>query len=154
MSFDFIPEFNAGEVPNVEDGMTDALFLGVRLVEHPDWAGKDKFGNDDDGKRLHFGFVLCDEDGAELYDDEGVKPVELELKTRNFTGERSNTYAAMKGIMTAAELAGWQAGQAPKAEALNRRPVQLVISHNPKGYPQIDSVLPGRKPLIAKLAKG
>lgn len=154
MGFDFLPQFNAGDVPDVEDGMTDALFLGVRLVEHPDWAVEsDRFGKPDDGKRLHFSFVLVDEEGAEIYPEEGEKPVELELKTRTASGERSNTYAAMKGILTAPELAAWQAGAAPKAEALDRRPVQLVISHNEKGYPNIDQVLPGRKALIALLAK-
>lgn len=148
MGVTFNPTASAS-APNVEAGLVDAWFMGADLVAHPDWAGPGKFGKPDDGQRFHFGFLLSDpESPAEpLYDD--GEPVSLEKVTGTNLNPTSKTVPAgvqvLKGLLSPQEFAAFQAGQAPNSDALIGRPVQLVLSIKENGWPNIDSVMPGRK---------
>lgn len=138
-----LPAFNAGAgAPEVEDGLALARFDDLVLKEHPDWAGTDKFGKEDDGSRFHFIFTLVDDDHDVIYAD--GDPIELEAMTRTATGEKSNFFAILSGLLTSPELAAYQASTAEDpfdGSKLPGRIVNVKIAHNKKGWPLIDSVI-------------
>lgn len=130
--------------PDVDDGLAIARFDDLRLVAHDDWAGKDKFGKDDDGSRFHFDFTMVEADGSVIYavkDGEPTgDPLELEALTRTATGEKSNFYAILSGILTAAELAAWSEAteDAPfDGSAAQGRLINVKVEHNKAGWPFI-----------------
>jgi hypothetical protein len=146
-----LPTFNTGAgAPEVEDGLALARFDDLVLKEHPDWAGTDKFGKADDGNRFHFLFTLVDEDHAVVYDPESEgDPIELEALTRTATGEKSNFFAIMSGLLTAKELAAYQAATADDpfdGSELPGRVYNVKIAHNKRGWPFIEDVISVAKP--------
>lgn len=147
-----LPTANAGgDAPEVEDGLALLRFDDLVLKEHPDWAGTDKFGKADDGRRFHFLFTLLGEDREVVYSEDG-DPIDLEALTRTATGEKSNFAAIMSGILTPQEFAAWQAATADDpfdGSAAQGRVVNGKIAHNKRGWPYVESVIG-----IAKPAKG
>lgn len=156
-----------GDAPEVEDGLYVAEFVGIttRVVEAFK-TEKDKFGHPDDGTRIDFNFALLDEDGNRvLKDEEDPDSGDLILRQAKSvkemtTGERSNCYAVIKGILTPAELALWvQTGPGKDAEnaaweaaaaKIESRRVNVQVSHSSTGWPQIEATL---GPVKAKAAK-
>ena len=151
-----LPTKNKGQgAPDIEDGLAVLRFDDLRLVEHPDWAGTDKYGHDDDGTRYHFDFTVMSEDGSEVVyaTVEGVPtgdPLELDATTRTSTGEKSNFYAILSGILTAAELKQWDDAteDAPfDGSHLQGRLVHGKVEHNKKGWPFVaQTISPFKKP--------
>lgn len=141
-----LPTFNTGAgAPEVEDGLALWRFDDLLLKEHPDWAGTDKFGKEDDGKRYHFVGTLMASKTEVAYDpnSEG-DPIELEATTRTATGEKSNFFAYMSGLLTAKELAAYQAATADDpfdGSALPGRIYNVKIAHNKKGWPFIETII-------------
>ncbi len=137
-----LPVANKGAgAQEIDDGLAIGRFDDLVLREHPDWAGTDKFGKEDDGSRFHFCFTLVDEKGAVLYDEAG-DPLEVEATTRTATGEKSNFAKHMRGLMKPTEFAAWQAASDEfDGSFLAGRFVNLQISHNSKGWPQVETVI-------------
>lgn len=128
--------------PDVEDGLALWRFDDLKLKEHPDWAGTDKFGKDDDGQRYHFEGTILSESGEVIYatvaGEPTGDPLELEATTRTATGEKSNFRAILAGILTAAELAAWDAAteDAPfDGAAAQGRVINIKVEHNKGGWP-------------------
>lgn len=140
-----LPTKNAGSAPEVEDGLALWRFDDLKLKEHPDWAGTDKFGKDDDGNRYHFEGTLVDEDHAVIYDPKSEgDPIELESTTRTATGERSNFYANIEGLLTPQELAAYNAATPEEpfdASGLPGRVYNVKIAHNKNGWPYIEQII-------------
>lgn len=156
-----------GEAPEVDDGLYVAEFLGVEQRHVPSFVtDKDKFGHADDGNRIDFQFALLDEDGNRvLKDPEDPDSGDLVLRQAKSikvlsSGERSNSYAMLKGILTPAELALFietgkgdeaaDAAWAAAAEKVDGRKVNVQVSHSSTGWPQIEAAL---GPVKAKAAK-
>lgn len=150
-----LPTFNTGgSAPVIEDGLALARFEDLLLKEHPDWAGTDQYGKDDNGQRYHFLFAMLDEDGAVMYDpnSEG-DPLELEATTRTATGEKSNFFALMSGLLTKVELAAYQEATADApfdGSVVQGRVYNVKVSHNKKGWPFIEQVISIAKVKAAK----
>lgn len=141
------------EIPEVADGLALSRFDGMAIEKHPDWATEsDKFGKPDSGDRIRFEWTLLDEEtGAVLYGEDG-DPVVVNQLTRVFFGAQSRTYALLKGILTKAELALVDAKEPIDSDALIGRINNLNISHNEKGWPQIDAVIPATPKQIKLVA--
>jgi len=127
-----------GDAPKFEDGLALARFDDLLQKSHPDWAGTDQYGHADDGERFHFVFTMLDEDRAVVY-DEGEDPIVLEATTRLATGAKSNFAAVLKGILTAAEFALWEANEGFDGAALAGRIVNVTVAHSKKGWPFIEA---------------
>lgn len=140
-----LPGYNTGAgAPPVEDGLGLARFDDLELRDHPDWAKEsDKFGNPDDGRRFHFMFTLVDEAHAVVYHEDD--PIEVEATTRTSTGEKSNFYALMTGLLTAKELAAWKAATPDDpfdGEVIKGRIYNVKFAHNEKsGWPYVEQVI-------------
>ena len=155
------PTSSAGEAPQIADGLYVARFNDIYHKVHEDWAQeKDKFGKADDGGRFHFSFTLLDEDRQPVMLDDAESPddtLDLEAMTRNMSShEKANSYALLKGILTPAEFAAWLAStpEAPAdLSAVANREVNVQVSHNSKGWPQIEATLGSAKPRKAAPAK-
>lgn len=156
-----------GEAPEVEDGLYVAEFVGVEQRHVPSFVtDKDKFGHPDDGNRIDFNFALLDAEGNRvLKDEEDPDSGDLILRQAKSikmlsSGEKSNSYAMLKGILTAAELAlfietgkGDEAADAAWAEAASKvdgRKVNVQVTHSSTGWPQVEAAL---GPVKAKAAK-
>lgn len=143
------PTTSAGSAPEIEDGLYVARFNDIYHKVHEDWAvAKDKFGKADDGGRFHFNFTILDEDGEPVVPDDAEDPdqtLDLEAMTRNMSShEKSNSYALLKGILTAAEFAAWIESTPENPadlSAVANRKVNVQVSHNSKGWPQIEATL-------------
>ena len=136
-----LPKYNVGgSAPKVEDGLTLLRFDDLQLKDHPDWAGTDKFAHADDGKRFHFMFTKLDEDRAVEYDNNN-DPIEIDILTRTATGEKSNFFGVMSHILTPAELVIFQSGEDTDWSYLTGRVVHGNITHNEKGWPQIEAIV-------------
>lgn len=148
-----------GQTPTVDDGKYVARFDGMTILEHPKFVkDSDKFGKPDDGRRVHFGFTLLDEDGDEVYDD--GDPVTVEAMTRVAFGERSNAYAIFKPLLTEAELAQFDAGEDLDGESIEGRTIGIEVKNNDKGFSNVVATFPlivakpkGKKPAAAAVAE-
>lgn len=150
-----------GTIPQIEDGLYVARFDDIYHKVHEGWATpKDRFGKPDDGGRFHFKATILDEDRNPVMlvdvNPDAEDPTEefaLECMTRNMSSdERANSYAYLKGILTTAEFDLWSAStpEAPAdLSAVAGRLVNIQVSHNDKGWPQIEAFLGP-----AKAAKG
>lgn len=142
-----LPTANAGgDIPKVDDGLALLRFDDIVLEEHPDWAGTDKFGKADDGRRFKFLFTLLDDDQNVVYQDEEDPDSEtvVDAMTRTATGEKSNFAALLGGILTPAEFEAWKTATADNpfdASAAQGRVVNGKIAHNKKGYPFVEAVI-------------
>lgn len=153
------PTSSAGSVPEIEDGLVVVRFNDIYQKDHPDWAtDKDKFGHADDGSRFHFNATILDAERKPvlLVDvkedvDDPTEEFNLEAMTRNLSShEKSNSYALLKGILTPAEFALWVGSTKDNPadlSAVGGREVNAQISHNTKGWPQIEAFLGPAKPL-------
>ena len=149
------PTSSAGNAPEIEDGLYVARFNDIYHKVHEDWAqARDKFGKVDDGGRFHFNATILDEErkpvlleGAEGPDD----TLDLEALTRNMSShEKASSYAYLKGILTPTEFAMWLASTPENPADLSNvagREVNVQVSHNSKGWPQIEAFLGPSKPL-------
>ena len=158
-----------GEAPEVEDGLYVAKFVGVESRHVPSFVtDKDKFGHPDDGNRIDFNFALLDEDGNPVLKGDGDDPDDIlilrqakSIKVLS-SGEKSNSYAMLKGILTPAELALFietgkgdeaaDAAWAAAAEKVDGRIVNVQVTHSSTGWPQIEAAL-GPVKTKAKAAK-
>lgn len=139
-----------GDAPKVEDGLAVLRFDDLLLKPHEDWAGTDKFGKADDGNRYHFLFTLMSPDGkavqyAAIGEPGEGDPIELEALTRTATGEKSNFAAILGGILTASEMAAWQAATEDDpwtgGAAVQGRLVNAKIAHNKREWPFVEAVI-------------
>jgi hypothetical protein len=154
----------AGEIPEIEDGIYVGQFkdISVRVVEEFK-TDKDRFGKPDDGTRYDFPTIILDEDRQPVLLGEGDDPdavlvIERTAKTVKAIsgGEKSNSYLYLKGILTPAEMAMFQASGRGDEQAdamweaaaakVNGRHVMVQVTHNDKGYPQIEAFLGPAKP--------
>jgi hypothetical protein len=164
------PTQGTGAIPEIEDGLFVGRFndIVVRVVEAFK-TEKDTYGHPDDGTRYDFNTTVLDADRnpVMLVDvKEGAEDPTEEFTLRQAksvraitAGERSNCYAYLKGILTPVEMqlfiaagkgdeqadAMWAAA----AEKVNGRDVNIQVSHNEKGWPQIEAFLGAAKPLKA-----
>lgn len=143
MSFN-LPSYNTGAgAPPVEDGLGLARFDDLILKAHEDWAGTDKFGKEDDGQRYHFVFTALDDGDQSVLYHEG-DPIEVEALTRTATGEKSNFFSILSGLLTPQELAAYQAAtpdQPFDGSALPGRVVHVKYAHNKNGWPFVEQVI-------------
>jgi hypothetical protein len=158
------PQKGESSAPQIEDGLYVARFNDIYAVQHDDWKqAKDKFGKVDTGLRFHFNFTLLDEDREPvlLVDvqegvDDPTKEFQLEALTRNISShEKANSYALLKGILTASEFAAWVASTTDNPADLSAaegREVNVQVAHSESGWPLIAATLGAAKPKKA-LAK-
>lgn len=154
------PQSGAGSAPEIEDGLYVARFNDIvqRVVEQFK-TEKDKFGKPDDGVRFDFLFTILDEDRNPvlLPDAEGPDDT-LDLRQAKSiraisSGEKSNSYAMLKGILTPAELAMWVASTEENPVDLSHvmgREVNVQVSHSNSGWPQVEATLGPAKPKAKK----
>lgn len=149
------PSSSAGSIPEIEDGLYVARFNDIYHKVHEDWAQeRDKFGKVDDGGRFHFNVTILDEDRNPVVPESAESPddtLDLEAMTRNMSShEKAGAYANLKGILTPVEFQLWLASTAENPadlSAVGGRAVNVQVSHNSKGYPQIEAFLGPAKPL-------
>lgn len=153
------PSASGGTPPTIEDGLFVVRFNDIYHKVHEAWAtDKDKFGKPDDGGRFHFNTTVLDDNRqpvllADVKDevDDPTLEFEIEALTRNMSShEKANSYAFLKGILTPAEFALWLASTPSNPADLSgvaNREVNVQISHNEKGWPQIEAFLGPAKPL-------
>lgn len=153
-----LPTRTAGAgAPEIEDGLQLARFDDLKIVKHPDWAGIDDYGHNDDGQRYHFQFTMLDKDDPNhpVLDDSSSEgdPLELEALTRLATGARSGFRKHLSKLLTPAELAAYDAATPEdqfKADFLPGRIVHVSVTHSKGGWPQIESVVGIFNPKAAK----
>ena len=142
MGFTLPPKNTGAGAPEVEDGLALARFDDLQLREHEKWAGTDQYGNADDGRRYHFLFTLVDDAHEVMYQD--GDPIELESLTRTATGERSNFYANITGLLDAKELAAYNAATADDpwdGSSLPGTVYNVKIAHNKGGWPFVEQII-------------
>jgi hypothetical protein len=148
------PTGGASEAPDIEDGLYVARFNDIYHKVHEDWAQeRDKFGKVDDGGRFHFNFTILDEEREPVIPEDAETPddtLDLEALTRNMSShEKATSHALLKGILTPIEFQLWLAStkEAPAdLSAAGGREVNVQVSHNSKGWPQIEATLGPAKP--------
>lgn len=149
----------SGTAPEIEDGIYVARFndIDYRVVEQFK-TDKDKFGKVDDGGRFDFGATILDEDRKPVMLPEAESPDDtLDLRQAKSvkvfsSDERSNSYFYLKGLLTPAEFQLWLASTAENPVDLSKvagREVMVQVTHNDKGWPQIEAFLGPAKPLKA-----
>ena len=136
----FTATSKAADAPDIEAGLYDARFDGVttKYVEGGQWG---------DGERFVWAFTLLDDEGAVIYDD--GDPVVVDGLTSMSTNILSKTTPRavryLKALMTAEEFSDFTEGKGVSAEALVGRVVQVDVSINNNGWPNISTVLSARK---------
>ncbi len=152
------PTSSAGTPPTIEDALYVARFNDIYAKVHEDWAtDKDKFGKVDDGTRFHFNVTILNEDREPVLlmdvKDEVEDPTEtldLEALTRNMSShEKSSAFGFLKGILTPVEFQLWLASTPENPadlSAVGGREVNVQVTHNAKGWPQIEAFLGPAKP--------
>ena len=134
--------------PEIDDGLALWRFDDLVLKPHPDWAGVDQFGKDDDGQRFHFIGTVVEPDGSTVYSvvggDNTGDPLELEAMTRTATGEKSNFRAILSGILTPAELTAWDGATEEEpfdGSAAQGRVINVKVAHNKSKWPYIGATI-------------
>lgn len=147
-----LPTKNAGgNAPEVEDGLALARFddLVERHVE-AFVTEKDRYDKPDDGNRLEFLFTLVDEEHEPILNpesDSGVEPIGLRNAKSckpGATGEKSNFYGYLTGLLTKQELAIWEAATEDEPADFGKVPGRVYnvqISHSKSGWPQIETII-------------
>ena len=149
------PTSSAGTAPEIEDGLYVARFNDIYHKVHEDWAQeRDKFGKVDDGGRFHFNVTILDDERKPVILPEAEGPddtMDLEALTRNMSShEKADAQKHLRGILTAGEFAAWLASTVENPADLSaaaNREVNVQVSHNTKGWPQIEAFLGPAKPL-------
>lgn len=144
----------SANIPEVDDGLQLSIFRGMRIESHPEWKTEsNNYGKPDNGDRVRFDFELVDpETGAILFGEDG-DPITISPLTSVAFGERSKAYGYLKGLLTKAEIAFIDAKEPLDSDSIVDRPCNLNISHNEKGWPQVENVLPASKVQLALIAK-
>jgi len=135
----FAATTKGADAPEIEDGIYPATFEGVVQESHPDWAGKNKFGGEDDGERLRWDFTC--------YDEGDPVPVNI-LSNLNFNVKSKTVPLAvrlLKALLTKGEWDAFLTGASPDSDSLKERRCQVQIEHNENGWPKIIAVLPAGK---------
>jgi hypothetical protein len=130
----------------VEDGLAPAKFLYINKQNHPDWAKENGPFGADNGDRLHWGFVLTDENYEELYGEDG-DPIELDVaNSANFNtkSDKSKNAQWMKAVSPKA-FAAIDAGEPVDPSTLEGARVLLLLEMKDNGWPKIKNVLPAQK---------
>ena len=150
-SFNLPVKNSGGNPPEVEAGLALVRFDDIkqRLVEQF-ITESDNYGKPDDGQRLDILFTLLDEDRAVVFDerdDGSIVPVELRQAKAckpGATGQNSNFYEYLSGLLTVEEMALWEVATADKpfdGSAMQGRIYNVKIGHNKKGWPQVDTII-------------
>src|SRR3990172_6730697 len=105
MGITFAGTTTGGDIPEIEDGVYPATFDKVAYEEHPDWAGTNKWGNEDDGNRFRFYF--------DVIDDGDVIPLDmLTTTTLNVVSKTvPRAVRILKALLTKAEFAKFEVGE-------------------------------------------
>jgi len=151
MGFNIPAPVAGGDIPEIEDGLYKARFddINMRVVESF-ITEKDKFGKPDDGTRFDFLATILDDEGEPaLKNAEDPDSGEMQLRqaksVKSFSSDdRANSYFYLKGILTPSEFAAWLASTAENPVDLSGvagRVVNVQVSHNEKGWPQIEAFL-------------
>lgn len=143
------PTTAASTAPEIEDGLYVARFNDIYHKVHEDWAqAKDKFGKPDDGGRFHFNVTILDEDRNPVVPETAESPddtLDLEAMTRNMSShEKAKSHMFLKGVLTPVEFQMWLASTAEEPadlSAVEGRAVNVQVSHNDGGWPQIEAFL-------------
>lgn len=150
MGFQFSNTPSAKAPEGLEDGLVPAIFTGISQQSHPEWAKPDgKFGADD-GERLHWTFILTDDEGEYLYND--GDPIEVDAaNSTNFNtkSDKSKNALWLKAISPKA-FALIDAGQPVDPATLLNSPCMLLIEIKDNGWPKVLNVLPAPKRRAAK----
>lgn len=152
-----------GSAPEIQDGLYVARFNDItyRVVESFK-TEKDKFGKVDDGGRFDFGATVLDDERKPVLLPEAESPEDtLDLRqaksVKVFSNDdRSNSHFYLKGLLTPSEFASWLASTPEAPVDLSHvagREVNIQVSHNEKGWPQIEAFLGPAKPLGGKAPK-
>lgn len=142
-----IPSPSAGAgAPEVEDGLAVVRFDDIReRVVEAFITEKDNYGKPDDGRRLDFIFTLMTDQGEVAYQD--GDPIELRQAKSckpGSTGEKSNFREYLSGILTAKEMAAWEASTPDDpfdGSAAVGRLLNVKITHNKRGWPEVETVI-------------
>ncbi len=161
----YLPTKNVGAgAPEVEDGLAIVRFDDIfeRKVDQF-ITESDRYGKTDDGFRLELQFTLVDKDFAVLYQEEGDPIVLRNAKAIKHagnggyaTGEKSNFYGYFSAMLTAPELAAWEAATPEDpwdGSAVQGRYFNVKISHSKGGWPQVEDVIGPAKRTAAKKTK-
>jgi hypothetical protein len=159
----------AASAPDIEPAMYDALFKGStpRLVLGGQYgpgtvlnvkdgsAYKGAIEKAKDGEqfnKLEWAFQLLDSDGDVLeaeFGDDGIKPVQVEKLTGHGFNTASKTVPGeikvLKALLTPAEYAAFEEGEAVDEDALIDRKVQVEVFIKEGGWPGVGNIVPGRK---------
>lgn len=148
-------------VPDVEDGIYDAVLLSIGTKYVTGGKFGDGFTTDDDEgnkvNRFTWNFGLRDDNGDPLFDEESDEAIEVDMLTGlQFFAKAKNQskqVRAMKALMTGREFESWVNGdEAPTQAELIGRPCQVEIGTNENGYPRVNNVLPARKARASRRA--
>lgn len=148
----------AGDAPDIEAGMYDALF--DRAESKRIKGGQYTRDTEKGDPKLEWFFKLLGDDGNVLRnDDEDSEHFGEVIEVSKLTGVNFNIASKtvpaevriLKAMLTAAEFAAFENGEGtPVAEAdapegLKGRKVQLEVFINDKGWPGVGNVIPARK---------
>jgi hypothetical protein len=152
------PSGSQGTIPAIEDGLYVVQFndIEVRIVDQFK-AEKNAFGKTDDGTCYDFMATVLDEDRQPVLKEDAESPDDtLDLKQAKrvpvfSSHEKSNSYFYLKGILTATEMRLFEAAGkgdeeadeawAAAAQKVNGRHLNAQVTHNEKGWPQIEAFL-------------
>ncbi|HET7070113.1 MAG TPA: hypothetical protein VFI40_04760 [Nocardioides sp.] len=137
---------SSGNPPELEDGLYDARFDGVRAEE----LENSQFG---DNKVFIWDFTLF-EDGKAIREERDDhekfgEPIEVQGMTSRSTNTKSKTTPRavryLKGIMSAEEFEAFVAEKPVDVDALVGRMVQVQVELKENGWAKVTDVLPAKK---------
>ena len=143
--------------PSIEDGIADFRFDGVSARTIEKFIRDDNgWGNPDDGRLFEWTFTLLDDQGNVAY-DENADPITIDKLTSTSTNTKSKTIPTavkiLRALMTPGEYAAFDEGATPDSDQLVGRTLQGLVSHNDKGWPQIDEFMPTRRQTVGAKRK-
>lgn len=151
MTFEIVNTPSAA-APDIEGGLVPAKFISLAKINHPDWATPNGKYGPDNGDRIHWRFVLCDDDYDELYED--GDPIEVEgVNGTNFNtkSDKSKNAAWLKAVSPAA-FAKVDAGLGVNPSELEGAKCMLLLDIKDNGWPKIENVLPAAKKRASRKA--
>jgi hypothetical protein len=124
------------DAPDIEDNTYVADWTGVQLVAHPDWAGTNQWGKEDNGDRFHWSF--------DVFDDGDVVRLDALTNTNLNTGSKTVPTAVqyLKALLTKEEFAKFDEGGGIDADSIVPRRCSVQVGHSKSGYPQVVDVMP------------
>jgi len=159
----FFASSKAGDAPDVEPGLADALFVGVEAKRIK--GGQYTKDTENGDPKIEWLFKLLDDDGRVLRNEnEDSESFGKPIIVTKLTSTSFNTAAKtvpggiriLKALLTPAEFAAFENGEGtPDAEVespeglLNRK-CQVEVQINDNGWPYVGNVLAARKPRKSK----